>query len=112
VLLAALSPAELARRYIDRALPVRTVSSIGSWTELEHELACVRREGYAINREEGERGISAVATALRDLTGAPLGAVAVVVPAGRFDAEAAWQLTPALLAAGARLQEHLSAVRR
>ncbi|WP_084211093.1 IclR family transcriptional regulator [Pseudonocardia acaciae] len=105
VLLAALSPAELTRRYAGHELTVRTESSIGAWDELERELAAVRRENYAINREEGEHGISAVATAVRDPAGAPLAALAVVVPAGRLDEDVVRELLPTVLASGTRLRE-------
>jgi DNA-binding IclR family transcriptional regulator len=105
VLLAALSPAELARRYAQHELTVRTESSVGSWDELRRELEATRRDNYAINREEGERGICAIATAVRDPAGAPLAALAVVVPAGRLDGDLARELLPSVLAAGARLRD-------
>ncbi|MCI2415985.1 IclR family transcriptional regulator [Saccharopolyspora sp. K220] len=108
-LLAALSQPELARRYADQDLAVRTESSVGSWAELEKELDAIRQDGYAINLEEGEQGISAVATAVRDLTGAPLAAIAVVVPASRMDAAAARELAPRVMATAGAIQELLHA---
>jgi DNA-binding IclR family transcriptional regulator len=108
VLLAALSPAELTRRYADQDLPVRTENSVDDWSSLEGELAEVRRDGYAVNLEEGEYGVSAVAAALRDVTGAPLAAVAVVAPAGRLDAETARDLAPMVLRSARTVEERLA----
>lgn len=105
--LAALSATECARRYAEQDLPVRTTSSVRSWANLDAELAAIRRDGYAVNLEEGEHGISAVAAALRDMTGAPIAGVAVVVPASRFDNEMADHLAPAVLRCAAAVDEQL-----
>lgn len=82
-ILAALPPVELTRRYRDRELTARTPASIAHWDALERELAAIRRDGYARNRQEGESGVSALAVAVRDLTDAPLAAIAVVMPSSR-----------------------------
>jgi DNA-binding IclR family transcriptional regulator len=109
-ILAALPPVELARRYRDRELTARTRSSIADWDALERDLAQVREHGYAVNLEEGESGVCAVAAALRDPTGAPLGAIAVVVPAGRMpDPPAGRALVPPLLRAREAIEGFLRA---
>jgi DNA-binding IclR family transcriptional regulator len=83
-ILAALPRVELARRYHDHELDTRTSTSIATWEQLTTELEAVRLCGYAMNDEEGEEGICAVAVAVRDLTNAPLASLAVVLPAGRM----------------------------
>jgi DNA-binding IclR family transcriptional regulator len=109
-ILASLAPVELDRRYRDRELPTRTAASIADWEVLRGELDAVRVDGYALNREEGEDGIGAVAVALRDLTGAPLAAVAVVVPSSRMPTpEAGRALAPAVLRAAETIQQLLNA---
>jgi DNA-binding IclR family transcriptional regulator len=108
-LLAALPRTELARRYPDRELPVRTPNSVGSWSALETELDTIRHDGHAVNLEEGEHGISAVAVAVRDLAGAPVAAIAVVVPAARLDAAGATELAPMVTEAGRTVEEQLRA---
>ncbi|GLW06423.1 IclR family transcriptional regulator [Microtetraspora sp. NBRC 13810] len=109
-ILAALPPVELDRRYRGHELDTRTPSSIGDWEVLRNELEAVRGDGYALNVEEGEEGISAVAVALRDITGAPLAAVAVVVPSSRMPtAEAGRALAPAVLRAAESVQQLLGA---
>ena len=82
-ILAALPPTELARRYRDRELTTRTPASIATWEALDAELEVIRREGFARNRQEGESGVCALAMAVRDLTDAPLAAIAVVMPSSR-----------------------------
>ena len=47
----------------------------------------IRRDGYAINIGEGEPGISAVGTAVNDLVGMPVAAIAIAVPAARMPNE-------------------------
>lgn len=82
-ILAALPPFELERRYRGKPLTGRTPQSITTWDRLEAELKLIRKHGYALNEEEGEEGICAVAVAVRDLTDAPLASLAVVLPAAR-----------------------------
>jgi DNA-binding IclR family transcriptional regulator len=104
-ILAALPPTELARRYRDRELTIRTPASIASWDALSRELERIRRDGFAVNRQEGESGVSAVAVALRDPTDAPLAAIAVVVPSSRMPhPDAGGSLVPGMLRAGAAIQ--------
>lgn len=107
-ILAAMPESELARRFADAELSTPTEFSVAEWTTLAAELAEVRRLGYAVNIEEGELGISAVAAVLRDRAGTPLASVAAVVPAHRLAArEQAGPLAERLLAARDQLQETL-----
>ncbi|MGH3392127.1 MAG: IclR family transcriptional regulator [Actinomadura sp.] len=109
-ILAALPGVELARRYHDRELATRTPTSIVSWERLMAELESVRRHGYAVNDEEGEEGICAVAVAVRDLTDAPLASLAVVLPAGRMaQADHHRDFVPLLTCAAASVQDLLRA---
>jgi DNA-binding IclR family transcriptional regulator len=108
-ILAALPRIELARRYQDHELIARTPSSISSWEMLEDDLEQVRRRGYALNAEEGEEGICAVAAAVRDLTNAPLASLAVVLPATRMAQAEAASFVPALMNAVDTVQRLLRA---
>jgi DNA-binding IclR family transcriptional regulator len=83
-MLAALPPGELDLRYPVDRLPALTSVSTVSREELKRELELVSRRGYALNNQESEQRISAVGVAVRDVTGAPVGALAVVCPAERF----------------------------
>jgi DNA-binding IclR family transcriptional regulator len=108
-ILAALPRIELSRRYQDRELIARTPASIASWKRLEDELEHVRRSGYALNAEEGEEGICAVAAAVRDLTDAPLASLAVVLPATRMVQADAASFVPMLTKAVETVQSLLRA---
>jgi DNA-binding IclR family transcriptional regulator len=109
-ILASLAPVELERRYRDHELAARTPASISDWSVLTRQLEEIRQDGYALNNEEGESGISAVAVALRDVTGAPLAAIAVVVPSTRMPTEeSARALAPTVLQAAEAIQQLLHA---
>ncbi|MQA97672.1 MAG: helix-turn-helix domain-containing protein [Streptosporangiales bacterium] len=109
-ILSALAPVELDRRYAGRELPARTPASPTDRARLDRELAETRRTGYAVNLEEGEPGISAVGAPIRDLTGAPLGALAIIVPAGRVpDRAHAVALAPAVIEATTQVETLLRA---
>lgn len=82
VLLAQLSPAELAALY-PRGLPVTYGPAVADLAALRRQLTTARRLGYALNREESERGIIGVGVCLRDSAGRVRGALAVAIPTAR-----------------------------
>ncbi len=67
-----------------RSLPRLTEHTITDAEVLDRELARVRRDGYAVIRDELEIGLAAVAVPVFD-AGAPAGAVSLSGPTGRFD---------------------------
>lgn len=83
-MLAALPETELERRYAGRELERRTDRSPRDWETLLRELAGVRKDGFAVNVEEGERGVCAAGAAVLDAAGAPAAAVNVVLPSIRM----------------------------
>jgi len=82
ILLAELSAAELRRLYPHglRKLTERTKT----FTQLTEELELVRHRGYATNVEESTPGLRAVAVAVRNRQGVPIGAVAMSAPSMRL----------------------------
>ncbi|WP_158703312.1 IclR family transcriptional regulator [Pseudonocardia dioxanivorans] len=52
-------------------------------TTLQRELAMVRRRGWATNIDESERGITAVAVAIKDEVGLALASIAIACPSAR-----------------------------
>jgi DNA-binding IclR family transcriptional regulator len=68
--------------------------------ELALQLEEARREGVAFDLEERDLGTCAVAAPVRDQTGKVIATLAVVVPTGRFDAQAS-QACAAAVKAGA-----------
>lgn len=85
VLLAALPPAELDVLYPGVALDPCTPHTLGRRADLETELAVIRELGYAVNDQESEPGLVAVAVAFPDPTGVARAAVAVATPSVRAD---------------------------
>ena len=63
-MLATLSLTELHSLYPDERLEQVTPLSIHSRSELERQLDRVRKDGYAVNREESEEGVASVAVAV------------------------------------------------
>ncbi|MDW8807996.1 IclR family transcriptional regulator [Streptomyces scabiei] len=55
--------------------------------ELRAELARIRTDGYAVNRNQFRPGVCAVAAPVLDEDGTPLAAVAVSMPESRYDAD-------------------------
>lgn len=64
VMLAGLPEPELRQLFPDENLERVTAQSIGSRSALEAELPRIRKQGYAVNREESEEGVASVAVAI------------------------------------------------
>ncbi|MEA4932367.1 MAG: IclR family transcriptional regulator [Lawsonibacter sp.] len=62
-----------------------TPNTIIHFRDLLAELERVRRQGYALDREEHELGVLCVAAPVFDYSGAPVGAVSASAPASRID---------------------------
>lgn len=82
-ILAVVSPAEVPRLLRDGVLPQQTERTIQSIGALQEELTAVRERGYAIEDEEQEQGLRAVACAIRSRN-ATLGAIEIAGPAVRL----------------------------
>jgi DNA-binding IclR family transcriptional regulator len=81
-LLAAL-PEERVAALLPERLPRLTPRTIASREDLLEQLRAVRRDGFAVDREEHTEGICAVGAAVLDAAG-PVAAISVPVPAQRF----------------------------
>jgi DNA-binding IclR family transcriptional regulator len=82
-LLAAL-PEQDALALLPGRLERYTANTIVDRGELIDQLAQIRVDGVAVDREEHTEGICAVGAAIPDATGAPVAAISVPVPAPRF----------------------------
>lgn len=85
-LLAALEPAAVRRLYAGRRLATPTPRSLATRDALERELERVREQGYAVNVDESERDISAIAAVVRGSGQQPLASIAVSAPSSRLTA--------------------------
>ncbi|NLU74310.1 IclR family transcriptional regulator [Streptomyces sp. HNM0575] len=82
-MLTTLSTAQLHLLYPEEELPGLTEHSVRSRSDLEKEIAVIRRRGYATSSEESEEGVSSVAVAFPgEVPSMPL-AFNTAVPLGR-----------------------------
>lgn len=68
-------------------------STITDYDDLLVDLACARRQGYALDREEFSEGVCCIAAPFFADTGIPAGAFTVSVPVTRFHERQAWLTT-------------------
>jgi IclR family transcriptional regulator, KDG regulon repressor len=83
VLMAHLSPEALARMVEEKGLPRRTGNTITDYNQLKEHMALVRKQGYAIDDEENERGIRCVGAPIFNEAGRVVAAISVSGPAFR-----------------------------
>jgi len=84
-LIADLSAEELSTMYPRGLRPV-TKMTVQNLTALAEQLAVVREQGYALNVDETEVGLRAVAVAIRDHVGRVVASLAASAPANRMTA--------------------------
>ena len=107
-ILAQLPISEVERRYPDEDIPAGTPAAITDRRTLLRELEEIRAQRYAVNWEESAEGVSAVAVALRDTSGAPVAALGIAAPSSRMGSvEAVRAFAPLVLQAAERVQERL-----
>lgn len=100
LLLAEIPPDELASVYAADPTGVEP-PDLG---RLGRDLAVIRRQGFAVNREESERGVVAVGAPIHDAGGTAFAGVSVAMPSVRYHADRLPALT-ALLRRSARAIE-------
>jgi DNA-binding IclR family transcriptional regulator len=83
-ILAELPPEQFERRYPAEELDVLTEDSIATRSELVTELRKIRRQGYATNLGESDKGLRAVGVAIPELAGPPVAGLGVSAPANRM----------------------------
>ncbi|MCW2695591.1 MAG: IclR family transcriptional regulator [Modestobacter sp.] len=65
-------------------LPPWPNARIKDLAQLQRHLTTIRRQRYAVNREESEQGIVAIGSCIRDDIGRPQAAVSVSIPSGHY----------------------------
>lgn len=106
-LLAELTLDELHRLYPEEELSQVTNKSISRRSELERQLQRVRRQGYAINREESEEGVASVAVSVPSRAPGLRLALNASAPVGRLPAGKVKNVGAALTEAACRLGDQL-----
>ncbi|MBU2666978.1 IclR family transcriptional regulator [Actinoplanes bogorensis] len=85
----AYSDEDAVRAVVDAGMPRRTPRTMTTATALRRELAAIPDRGLAVEREEGNIGISCVAAPIFDPLGAVVAAVSVTGPAALVRADRA-----------------------
>jgi IclR family KDG regulon transcriptional repressor len=83
VLMAHLPAAALERILEEKGLPERTANTITDFNQLKDHMALVRKQGYALDDEENERGIRCVGAPIFNEAGTVVAAISVSGPAFR-----------------------------
>ncbi|BAR99982.1 transcriptional regulator [Blastochloris viridis] len=106
-ILAWLPETELNRILADKGLQAFTDVTIRSKDELVENLGLVRRQGFAIDREEHQPGVVGVAAAIRNHSGAVIGALSCSMPTMRADRDQLARVCDQVTAAAAALSLRL-----
>jgi DNA-binding IclR family transcriptional regulator len=107
VLLAFLPPDELDRRLSGLVLEQRTRNTITDHALLREELAKVRGRGYAMNVNENQIGMAAIAAPIRDASGEVVAAISVAGPVPRFEGRPGRAFVAATTEAARAISERL-----
>jgi DNA-binding IclR family transcriptional regulator len=73
----------LARMVEEKGLPKRTANTITDFNHLKDHMALVRKQGYAVDDEENERGIRCVGAPIFNEAGRVVAAISISGPAFR-----------------------------
>jgi DNA-binding IclR family transcriptional regulator len=87
VQLAHLSPTDIERLYPEQNIPALTERSIKTRDALMAELSGVADKGYALENEESELDVRAIAVPLKDFSKNVIAAIGLVAPASRLTDE-------------------------
>ncbi|ROO86626.1 IclR family transcriptional regulator [Actinocorallia herbida] len=101
----AFGPAELLERAIGDGLGALTRQTITDPARLRAELAEVRREGFAVTREEMTLGSCSVAAPVRDARGGVVAALSLVARSGAVDVR---RLAPVVVAEARALSRDIA----
>lgn len=105
VLLAGLAMEDAEGRLLD--LPPRTPNTIVGRAAILRELASVRVDGFALDREENEIGIRCIASPIWDRTGSVVAAVSVSVPTQFFSEDRQRELVPEVTSCAGAISKEL-----
>jgi IclR family acetate operon transcriptional repressor len=78
-------PEDEIRRIVGPSMPAFTANTITDFSTLIEELRLVRRNGFATDREEFQPGVICIGAAIRNHSGAVVGAISASTPTMRAD---------------------------
>lgn len=85
--LLAFSPAGYIEKFVGNPLPVYTDKTITDWNKLQQELMLIRRQGYAVDNEELERGLTCIASPIMGSNNEAIAALSLSGPTARLNSE-------------------------
>lgn len=91
----------------ERGMPRRTPATITTIAAMKKELELVRRQGYAVDREESMSGAFCVAAPVLDANCGPIAALSISGPTMRFNEQVLPDASTALLEAVAEIRARL-----
>ncbi len=106
-ILAWLPESEIARVIAEKGLTRFTPETITNIADLMENLRLVRRNGYAVDLEEFQPGVTCVGAAVRDHSGAVIGSISCSMPTMRADAEEFERATDVVRKCANALSENL-----
>lgn len=106
-ILAWLPEDEIARLVRVQGMRAFTATTITDYAVLMDELRQVRRHGFAMDREEFQPGVTCVGAAIRDHSGAVIGALSASAPGMRADADHLSLMRSQVIAAARELSNEL-----
>lgn len=106
-ILAWLPETEIARVIAEKGLTRFTEHTITNIADLMESLRLVRRNGFALDREEFQLGVTCVGTAIRDHLGAVIGSISCSMPEMRATPEQLEMVTSAVRRCATALSEKL-----
>ena len=106
-MLAWLPEPEITRIIASHGLSRFTPNTVGTLAELIEELRLARRNGYAVDNEEFQPGVFCIAAAIRDHSGAVIGAVSCSMPAMRANGKPLEVVKHAVKQCAAAISERL-----
>ncbi len=102
----AFQPPTLAEELAARIKP-HTAHTLRNISELLHELAAIRKQGYAVNRGEWVDSVRGLAAPIRNAEGNVVAALNLSIPAERLDKKATARLAPLVIACAAQISRGL-----
>jgi DNA-binding IclR family transcriptional regulator len=88
-------------RYVDRA------GERPDLARLKRELATIRKNGFAVNKDRSERGVVAVGVLVRNGAGTPLAGLSISMPSVRYDRKALAHIVSTLTYSARALESDL-----
>ena len=107
VLLAHLSTEERKKTLGGKVLSRLTENTITDKRELEKELGKVRKQGFALDREENEKDVRCIAAPIRNYQGEVIAALSISSPIFRIDKNAQNNLKEALVETSEKISKRL-----